>query len=68
MLYNKKYKSISTLFTHMIVTIPTNNIGLHNFYNNKILFENIQILTFADNHDNYMGQTLNRYIPLNEET
>ena len=31
---------ISTLFTHMIVTIPTNHIGLRYFYNNKILFKN----------------------------
>ena len=60
MLYNKKYKSISVLFTHMIVTIPTKNIGPQNFYNNKILFEYIQILTVADNHDNYMEQTLNK--------
>ena len=44
----------------MIVTIPTNNISLRYFYNNKILYEYIEILTVADNHDNYMEQTLNR--------
>ena len=44
----------------MIVTIPTNKIGLRYFYNNKILLEYIWILTVADNHDNYKEQTLNR--------